>query len=680
MANPQAAGSAAQMAPIPFGSKIRINPAMRLPRFDNGQSKAYEAFDAEDKTKKYIAIVCGVECLPRWSAAALYNKLADTSFMRMMGSGIITWPMDNSQRYVFLYAGGVGEALVEEGSINQVSWRHPDIIERFIQPMARILKEMEDKGFRHGAIRASNIFHGSMDKNKPVILGDCLSTQPGAGQPSIYLPIEKSLAEPMGRGGGSIKDDIYAFGVSLIVFLRKSDELEGVSDNEILRRRVEHGSYNVFIGNERFQSVFLEFLRGVLHDDPLLRWGLDEVFAWLDGTRMTPPPVAKSKKANRPLLLGGRRYLSPQLLALDIHKFPHDIADMIQNGSLTHWIEKSIDDSHLTERYSKSVERIIGAGNVADNKDYMVTQLRMALNPALPIYYKERIFSFDGLGTLLALDIYNNQDLSYFREILRLNILDQAVVLTGMPQNLLIVYLKQYDVCRSALQNLKAGFGIERCVYMLCKDAPCLSPKLSGYFVYNAQSALITYEALCAKGGEIALLLDRHSIAFFSVLDSSLMERSLYDLNDEDKSLKIAGNLRFFALIQQRTKDFAAMALAKVFADSLSGVYKNYKNKALQKTIQEGVENAAKLGDLITMSVILDDDVTLKKDDLGFRRAKYEYYNLQLEYNELNKRLSNKATYGLPNGRDAAAIVSWSISTLITLVVVFAHLSGYRMY
>lgn len=678
--NPDSSKASSLDDHVSFGPKTMINPNMRLPRFDNGAAKAYQAYDPNDKTKKQIALVAGIESLPRWSATVIYDKLADTSFMRLMGSGVVHWPLENVQKFILIYAGNVGDTLVERDGFNQTSWRHPDIVDRLIFPMARMLKEMEDKSFTHGSIRPSNIFHGSADKTAPVILGDCLAVQPGSSQSSIFLPIEKALAEPMARGKGSIKDDIFAFGVSLVFFLRKNDELKHIGEDELLKRRIENGTFATLIGGERFQASFLELLRGILHDDPDQRWSLDDLFAWLDGTRLTPPPHVKPKKANRPITFGGKKYLYPQLLALDIQKFPHDIAEAIEDGSFAQWIDKAVDDNHLTERYAKATERIAGMGSITDNKDYMVTQLKMALNPALPIYYKGRVFVNDGLGAMLAQDIYADRDLNFYREVFKLNIPDQNMSVKGASQNALMINLKLYDSCRASINNLRVGYGIERCVYMLCKDTPCLSPKLKGYFVNGHRAALFSFEKICAGGKEVALLLDRHAVAFFSVLDGGLVERSLYDLNETDKKLQIMGNLRLFATVQERAKGMHAYALAAVFMDSMKDVYKGYKNRALRKKIQDGVEAAAKDGDLVTMSSILDDELIAKKDEIAFQRARYEFKQLQREYSEYNRRLGNKATYGVTNGRDAAAIVSWVVATIITLIVVFAHLSGYRMY
>ena len=80
------------------------------------------------------------------------------------------------------------------------------------------------------------------------------------------------------------------------------------------------------------------------------------------------------------------------------------------------------------------------------------------------------------------------------------------------------------------------------------------------------------------------------------------------------------------------------------------------------------------------MLTLLLDEVVLKKDNNAFRIARREYIALQSEYDEYNKRLGNKKTYGVSNGHDAAALVAWLVSTAINIVVVFAFISGYRIF
>ena len=662
---------------VPFGRSMVIRTDMRLPDYDNGSSLAYEAYDQQKKGKRFIAFVCEKKSMPRLSAINPYKGLVDTSFLNLIGFGPVSWPGEDSQRMVFTYMHDMGKPLVSEGQLSDAHWRHPEIIEFFIHPMARMFKEMKDKSFGHGSIRASNIFYASGDRNVAVTIGDCLSVQTGSTQPTIYLTAEKALADPLGRGFGSLADDIYAFGVSLFMFLRKSDEIDSLSDEEIIQRKMEVGTYATLIGKERLHGPFVELLRGLVHDDEKQRWGVDEILLWLDGTRLTPLAAPKRIKANRPIVFAGKKYLFPEILAIDMRSNPNAVAEVIENGSLEHWVAKSITDDDLAARFEKILER--GVGGATGASELAVSLISMALNPALPIYYKGKSFTVEGFGSLLAHDAYLGRDLSYYEEVLNINLLDTALIHNSNPQNLFLTG-KIYDTCRSSIKKRRHGNGIERCIYTLFPDAPCMSPLFENFFVYNGRTMLSALEKLCARGGQTSLLVDIHISTFFSVRQTNFTEKFLYDLNHPEKDRQIAGNLHFIGAFQKKENMGALSTMAAVFLDSLSGVYKAYKNKGLRENVQKEVEKAAAEGSLVRMSALLEDINALARDEKGFQVASLEYKMLQKEYNTYNARLAKRSSYGVADGHDVASIVSWFIATGITVLVILAFLSGNQIF
>lgn len=662
---------------VPFGQSIRIDPMRPLERLRNGRSKAYDAFDSNNRTKKYIAFVADKKSLPRWRDVSIYSKLLDTSFLRLIGSGVVQWPQDGKQKFVFLYEAGIGQCLLKPGAFAKTTWRQPDIVSYFIKPMANILKEMRDCSFTHGSIRPDNIFYSGADANAPILLGDGLSVQPHSSQPPLFLTCERALAEPMGRGNGSISDDIYAFGVSLALFLRKNDELAGMSDEDIVYKKLEVGSYNTLVGNERLPATFMELLRGILHDDRTKRWTVEDIFSWLDGSRVSPQANTKRVKANRPFSFNGRKYLYADTLAMDLHKDTEAVANLIEDGQLTKWVETSLNNAQIYENYLKAIEY---ASSQRNDPDFVALQVSLSLYPHLPLRYQGRSFAFDGLGGLLAQAVMDGDELKFYKQVLRLNILDKALMARSPTQATLLFYMRQFDGARLALKSMRTGYGIERVLYILSPNTPCLSPMFDEFFVYNPASALRAYESLSARPGQIAFYLDAHGIAFFLLSNVSLIERCMLNLSAPDKDKQIKGNLKFLASLQKVTKTAALPNIAKVMRESLVGVYKRFKHVKLREKVQAAVEQAAQAGDLIAMSGLIDDERTLARDNFAFKRAMKEYRILQEEYNEYNRRLSQKSSYGKVNGRDTAALVAWTLSTLLTLVSVFSFLYGYEIF
>ena len=664
---------------VSFGKNIVIDPIKNLKRHDKGRAKAYAAYDTRNAEKQFIAIVTDALNVPRVSEIVVYESLMEVTFMRLVGSGVVNWT-DGSQKFVLMYNDKVSDCLVKPGAFSDTTWRNPDVITYLVQPMAQMLKEMRDKRFSHGAIRADNIFYSSASKSKPVVLGDCLSTAVGLTQPAIYLPPHKAFADPIGRGVGSSKDDMYAFGVSLYMLLRKTDEVRGMNDHEIIHRKLDMGTYGALIGKERYQVTFQELLRGLLHDDEEQRWSVDELMDWIDGVRMTPLPPAKRKKANRPFAFANKRYLYAEQLAVDLHKYTDEIGKAIKDESLGLWIRKAVDDDALTTRFDKALERIEIMEESTAKKHYIVAQLETALFPGLAVHYKGRCFVHDGIGNMMARDAAKGEDLSFYADVLNISLLDHMVANSIVVHPDQTAALKLYDTCRGSLKKPKMGYGVDRCVYMLCHNASCLSPVFKNRFVHNGRATLKAFEALSSAGGQIALMVDKHVLAFFSVRFANFAERFLYDLTASDKDQQVAGNLHFMGALQKREGVESLPEMAKVFLDAMSGVYKVYKNRDLREKVKKAVERAADAGNLFEMSALLSNPNSQNADNKGFHVATLEYKALQKEYDQYNLKLAHKKSYGIVNGKEVATVVSWLVATAITVIVVLAFFSGNRIF
>ena len=658
---------------------IAIDLSKRMPQFDNGESLAYVAKDGHDASRDYVALISDQGQLSRWRVADSYESLSEASLLRLYNHGVVYWPPLGKQQYAFVYRISADECIISESGFSNLNWRQTEINDYLITPMARILKTMSDRNFSHGSIRADNIFFSRRNKGKPIILGDCLSVFPHSAQPAIYMSVEKSAAEPYGRGNGTMADDIYAFGVSIAMILRKNDEFEGLSDRVILQRKIDVGSYAAIVGSERFQIRYIELLRGLLHDDSSQRWTVEEIFLWLDGTRMTPPALQRRKKASRSLVFCGKKYLFPDSLALALAENVTEALKIAENGELARWVEKAFNDKELNENYLRVIECSSAMVSDKDKSGGIVTHIVLALNPMLPIFFNDRVFTYDGIGGLMARTCYEGGDLSVFEDAMQQNVLDLAASMKTISQNEILSLIKSFDVCRTILRQKRRG-NIEKCVYQLCPIAPCFSPSLKNYFVHGAGSCLRSFEDLAAQGGQIAIFMDQHSTAFFSINESRLIERVTYDLNQSDKDSQIAGNLRFLAMLQKKAKIKSLPAMARVFADSLSGVYTVYNNIKLRDQIIDEVKKEAKKGNLIGMSSLIDNHVVRQRDSKAFQLAKREYKFLQHEYDQYNRGLADKNTYGVANGQEVASLISWIIAMVITVMSVFAFMSGYRIF
>lgn len=648
-----------------------------LPEMDNGPIKAYAARGRDSTGYNYFALICERHLVPRINAANIYQNLGHTILVSLVSHGVVYWPPAREERYVFLYRNTLSKRVHVPGSEEALGWRQDTVMESLVRPMAEMLREFRDTNFVHGSIRPSNIFltSANVSKVQHLVLGDCLSTPASYLQPSLYETIERSMAQPGARGAGTPADDMYSFGVTLAVFLRLSDPLREMNEQQVIREKIEQGSYAAITGKDRFKGSILELLRGLLHDDPHERWTIEEVITWLDGRRLSPKQILKRKKASRPLTFDNARHVYTATLANDLEKNMPETAKLVAEGTLDQWIQRSIEDDELIERVATAINTSHEKGTGPGYEERLAAQLSIALDPQAPIRYKGLHLAGDGIGTALVESLHLKQDIQRYMELF-----SQGIALTwlnttkstSVDPGLLIA---KYDQCRNFIRHGKPGYGLERCIYILAPECPCLSEKLRPYFVRSPEDMIRAFEDMCQKGNAPAMFLDRHSMAFLSVKEQKIIDPFLFDLSAKEEFRKVLGNLKCLAALQKRSNMPNYPGIAKVFAEALPAVYERYHDRDAREKIEAAMKKYIAEGDLSKMAALLANADMNKEDYIAFRRAMKEYSDLSREYRLLTQRLADKNKFGVSAGREISAVVSGVIAAFAIAVSSFFFLS-----
>jgi hypothetical protein len=671
-ANKAPAPSMAGGALVQLGTGIDIISSSRLPDYDVGEVKAYQAMERGGSGAKYIALVCEPHLVPRLRTISNYSAILHPSLAVLVNSGTVFWPLVAQERYVFVYKDTLGKKVMKEGSGYALAWRQEAVMNAVVEPMIKVLQEFRNKEFVHGAIRPSNMFYsGPAAKPEPIVLGDCLSVPAFYGQPILFETIERSMTDPLARGAGALADDIYAFGVTLAVMLRSTDPCEGMPEREIIREKIKFGSYSALTGKDRFKGFMLELLRGVLHDDPAQRWTIEEILAWQDGRRGSPKQSIPQKKAPRALTFDGEKYFQLSLLAMDLGRNPPEVEKIVENKDLEQWLKRSVEDDETLQRVDAAVTKTAESGTGHGHDERLVAYLSMALDPLAPLRYKGKCVRADGFGPALAAAIVQKHDLNVYAEMLL-----QGTILSWISNyqgaNLDVTsWIGRFDSCRSYMRQSRAGFGIERSVYVLCPEVHCLSDKLARYFVRSPEDMIIAFEDLCRKGDAPALFLDRHSVAFLSVRDSKLIDSYMSDFESPDQYKKVLGNLKCLAAIQKRPNMGQFPGIAKAFLSMLDPVYARYHDRDFRKKIQTSINEFAVAGNLVKMSELLDNVGVIAKDLSAFYEAMEEYRELSKESARLMNSLAEKDVFGKTTGKHVAAGVSALLACIIIVTVAF---------
>ena len=663
---------------VKFAGNIDIDSKKHLSQYDTLENKAYKAVSRGRSADNLIAIICEKHLVPRRNAASVYSGIINPALIPVVAYGKVYWPPAKQERYVIVYKHVIGDRLLKPDQPKAMGWKQDTVMEMVVKPLVNILQDFRDKDFFHGAIRPSNMFVDGTGKG--LVLGDCLSTQASYTQPSLFEPIERAQADPISRGAGTLPDDLYAFGVSLAVMLRSQDPLAGKSEEEVVREKIKVGSYAAVTGKDRFKGSILELLRGLLHDDPSQRWTVDEILVWLDGRRLSPKQSLNRKKAARPISFNGEKYVRPQILAMALDKAPHETVKMVEDGNLEQWLSRSLEDDSAVQRLKEAYQSSIQYGRGPGYEDRLVSNVATLLDTMGPIRFRGLRMAGDGVGSALYETIVNKRDIKLFADMFMQSIAMNWITMNENPNVDISGLISKYDYCRNFLRQNKLGFGVERCLYLLSSEVPCLSPKLSNYYVSSPEDMMYAFESMCEKGEHPALFLDRHSAAFLSVKDSKIIDSYLFDLNSAEDHKNLLGNLKCLATIQKRSKLDKFPHIAEAFDKRLPVIYKRFHDKQVREKLKDSIEKFVKAGDLVKMANLIDSPDIHEKDYRGFREAMIEYAELRNEYETLQHKLKDEGTFGRTVGKEFAALISGGLAALIILVTTFMFLNNNNIF
>ncbi|OFW87297.1 MAG: hypothetical protein A3B66_07975 [Alphaproteobacteria bacterium RIFCSPHIGHO2_02_FULL_46_13] len=659
-----------------FKGEIKIFPDRPLPKYNQGAVKAYEALTASGN--QAFALVCEKNIVPQAEIVHKYAGITTPHLPKLLACGVVEWSVDFKERLVFLYEDKMGLPVTAGKNPAAVGIKAEHVISTIFRNLLEIMRAMRDKGIAHGNIRATNIFDGGTATFENAMLGEMLSTPSGYAQPVIYETIERGLCHPLGRGLAEISDDIYALGVTLATLIRTYDPAEGMSDEDIITAKIEVGSFNFIVGKSRFPAAILEFLRGALNDDPESRWTFDDIMTWAEGRRVSAKQTTAlaTLKASRPLDFMRRKFLKPELLAVALSKDPSQVVPLVENGDLSLWLNRSIQDKELETRYDEGLieaKREVGSSNYADR---LASIMAIALEPDNPIFYKDLKFSPMGFGSLLADASQTKKDLGPFVDVMQGNMIAFWGKSTTMQTRGVSESINRMGSCRSFMQQSMIGSGLERCVYYLSPNAPCFSEKLEQFYVRSAEDFLNALEKMSSQKNRPEWFLDRHIIAFLLVRDKNIIEPFLPDLAASEKHRQRQGMVKMLATIQKRDKMGALPGLSQWVVGMLDNLVDRYHDREKRKAIREQLEKMKTYGSLERIAALFNNYEEAMNDKIIYTQQMQQYQALKKEYFMLEQELDNNKNFGIEAGKQAAALVSGLISAIVVVIYLFFVLTN----
>lgn len=670
---------------VELGERYVIAPGTRLPQFDCGLAEAYQASDRIDAGRKVIAMVAPGHLPCRGLALAGERNATGSYMMWPLAGAVVDWPVGTDgngilwgRRPAFIYAQPAGERLFkgtaigrEEGSLPMVS--ETNLVKQLLQPAVLMLREMVLLGVPHGAVSPGNMFYQSGNSGD-FMFGDCLASPPSYLQPTAFCTIDNATASPIGRGLGSISDDLYALGVTALMLYIGRNPAAHLTDEQLVHAKIDAGTFSALAGGDKLAPGIAELLRGLLCDKVADRWTIKQLEGWISGQHYNPVLPGVPQRATRPIKFGNGDYLSKPGLAQAMARNWSVGIELITGPDFDNWFKRAFGDEKAADKMSRVINMANATGSPTGIRDRMLSRYIVMMGGSLPLAYKDVVCNLAGLGTYLAHHLDRQEKVQQVGELLHARLahawLDEQINLSPAQMQL----RRALEQCDKVLDRPGPAYGIERVLYELCKGAPCRSALVADYYVTELKDLLPAIDAAIAAAGPGTLPMDRHIAAFIATNMQRALDQELTALaNRADDVGYRVGILRLLAIVQRTHPNHDLPRLTAALTEMLEPVITAFHNAEIRQHVRDEMGRHAKECRFDEMLMLLDQDGKLRQGDAnGFAHAMREYAGLEQGRAWLQNGGLTETGRVRAGAQRAAAITSTFIAS--------ASLAGYGIY
>ncbi len=493
-----------------------------------------------------------------------------------------------------------GEVLSRLGPFDEAT-----LIAKVLRPAAAILGRFAHENLTHRAIRPDNLFLGP----NGLELGPFWLTPWASTQPCVFESPASASCLPEARGRGTITDDVYALGVTLLALLFGEAPMLGLPDQDVVARKFERGSFQALIDGRRVSPELGDFVLAMVADEPSQRPSPERLER---ASVVTGPKVSSRRRINAavPLLLGGKEVWTTPQLAYLASVDPDLVLQALSLGQIDHWLRRSLNEIVLAEK----IETIIRpGGQVLPPSDRKASALLLSrvcrlLDPDAPIAWERYRVMPDGVGTLLA-------SLDSRPEAERTNLL------AFLSSEALVLYAEAYEdnEVRNAMREFsrlikgatKTRSSLLQFTYELNPAMSCVSPVVAAHAPTSLSQLILALDALPAPSGP--LMLDQHVCAFIGA--RRLPPRP------PPQVASAAAELKLLAGLWSELKPGPLPPLARKLAVGALVEAQAWPGRTQQAARLAYLEATIETGDLMLLLRVLSDHTELRRDKEAQRDA-----------------------------------------------------------
>lgn len=647
---------------IILAERYRILPNQPLPEMGTPGSKAYTARDLKNPNEQVFARICEPTVFPRVEVMVQLKNMREAYTVIPEDWGPIYWPPTGERCFAIIFRRPEGGAVMPSLTAGIPKIDPEEIIKSVLNPALVTLSVFERKKITHRAIRPDNMFRTAVE-GAPFLFGDCVSVPPSWGQSTIFETIESSMAPPWARGKGTISDDIYALGASMLILGIGKCSVANMSERDLLDAKVEQGSFGALLNGDVVPGRLREPIRGMLSDDPVDRWTLDDLRQWTAGTlRRTARPV-REYKTDRPVKFRDHDFRNTRALAQAYGVHWKQAADQLRSKAFDTWLQRGLSDTDLAEELTDLIAASLGAeGDAGDAK--LVTRACAMLDPEGPLRYKGMIVMPDGVGYALSHAVEKNDTdtIGLITEMVHKGFAtDWFELKVAMGRSDLTLEAKTFKRLQQFVRQSGPGYGVERVLYELNPFLPCRSELLKSSYVYSLRDLLPAIDKYVSQHGGVKKFIDRHIAAFVGSRISGSIDNQLAALEHSagiSVSAKI-GMAGMLAKVQHEYQNQRVPHLTGWLAAELEPAISKFQSKSLRQKVRERIDQAAQEGNLMEIYHTLSNKSIQQKDSKGHTRAKREYNEAKREIGRLESA----------EFQEEARRTGWKIAAGISLVI-----------
>ncbi len=647
---------------VPLKDRYDISLDQALPQFDTAPAMAYRATLRRDTKRRLFALICDPKLPLRLAGMAAMHRITHRNVMGVVDWGVIFWPPEGRRCPVLILEQPNGNPAFPSLDAEVPPMQEEQVVQRFVKPMINALRELHGAGVLHRAIRPDNIYFDETLGGEAV-LGECVSAPPGIAQPVAYETIQCGQCAPAGRGEGGPENDLYALGVTMLALLTGRSPGHGQDEQLILREKLVAGSYGALAQKLRVSLTMLEPLRGLLNDDPKERWGLEQLLLWSAGRRLSPKQQVLPAKGSRPFVFMGQNLATAREVA---HAFAGNFDEAVapvSDGSVDQWLRRSLSED-------ERVEAMNAAKGAGGDGDRIVSRAIIALDPAGPIRLREFRANLDGLSTLLASHADDSRARQLFHQVIMNGLIPFWLEMQqrALPDQMRI--MTKFERIRSVIDRIHHGFGVERAIYELNVEWPCMSPLFERDYVPLLEYLLPALDRVAAQSDQPPKrLVDRHIAGFIATHSKRGIGSELSDLDNEQPALQALAQIKLLAAVQGQGQIMELPSLCRAAVGLLEPSIERFHGASRRKTLRDKLSKAAASGKLSEVLNIVDNYQELTEDQRLFDRAVAEYADVTNQLNKIAMDRRNLAALAREVGGQVASTISLLVAGVIGSVL-----------